>query len=86
MSDEEVRILDELTPADVGLDTVGNKIIRFEGFTDECWAAAFEEGKTADDLEEEIISDWAMSEETTGLTRQECGWWTPDIFYAVYYD
>lgn len=67
MSDEEARILDELTPADVGLDTLGNKIIRFEGFTDDCWEAAFDGGKTADDLEDEIISDWAQREETTGL-------------------
>ncbi len=85
MSDEIETLLDSLTPADVGWDTVGDRIIRFEGFTDDCWDAAFEEEKTADDLEDEIISEWAKREETSGLTLVESGWWTPDIFYAVYH-
>ena len=86
MSDEESKLLDSLTPSDIGWDTVGDKIIRFEGFTDDCWDAAFGEGKTTDDLEDEIISDWAQREETAGLALLENGWWTPDIFFAIYYD
>ena len=86
MSDEGEKLLDSLTPSDIGWDTIADKIIRFEGFTDDCWDAAFEEGKTADDLEDEIISDWAQREGTTGLALLESGWWTPDIFYAVYHD
>lgn len=86
LSVEEESLLDSLTPADVGLDMIGGKIIRFEGFTDECWEAASDEGKTVVDLEEEIISDWAQRTDTRGLTLREWGWWTPDIFYAIYCD
>jgi hypothetical protein len=84
MSDEIEKLLDSLTPADTGWDTVANKLIRFEGFTDACWEAAIEEEKTVDDLESEIVADWGLREETRGLILLESGWWTPNIFYAVY--
>ncbi len=86
MSDEVEKLLDSLTSSDIGLESVGDKIIRFEGFTDDCWNAAFEEGKTVDDIEKEIISDWGDRVETAGLVLLESGWWTPDIFYSVYHD
>lgn len=85
MSVEIEKLLDSLTPDDIGWDTAEDKLIRFEGFTDYCWEAAIEDGKSVDDLEEEIISDWAQREETAGLVLLEIGWWTPDIFYAIYH-
>jgi len=84
MSEEEVKLLDSLSPSDIGWDTIAEKIIRFEGFTDACWEAAFEEGKAPEDLELEIICDWAKRGETRGLSLLESGWWTPDMFFAIY--
>ncbi len=86
MDDGQKTLLDSLTASDVGWNATGGRIIRFEGFTDDCWAAASDEGKTADDLGKEIIADWAQREGTAGLTLLESGWWTPDIFYALYQD
>lgn len=82
ISDE--RFLDTLTPDDVGYEVIGKRIIRFEGFTDECWVDAYKNGTTTESLEREIIRDWASRQETKELKLVEYAWWTEDIFYAIY--
>lgn len=76
--------MSSLTPSDVGWDIIGNKVIRYEGFTDDCWADVNGQGKMDSDLEEEIILDWSEREGTKGLNLVESGWLTPDIFYGIY--
>ncbi|MBX3289635.1 MAG: hypothetical protein KF855_09855 [Acidobacteria bacterium] len=83
-TDEVADFLDSLVPSDVGRTVIGDKIVRFEGFTDDCWESANENGKSRGDLEEEVIVDWAKRERQAGLTLLESGWWTLDLFCAIY--
>ncbi len=84
MRGSDAKFLDGLTTDDIGFDMVGKRVIRYEGFTDLCWEDAYERGKSVDDLEEEIISEWAQREGKQGLKLLESGWWTNDMFYAIY--
>lgn len=78
------RFLNSLTPEDIGCVVIGNSILRFEGFTDECWRDAIEKGKSCDGLRDEIVRNWDESEGAKGKTLTEDGWWTENIFYAIY--
>jgi len=78
------RFLNALTPGDVGFVVIGNRVLRFEGFTDECWDDAIQSGKTIEMLEVEILNEWSTQHETKSRRLIEGGWWTEDIFYAIY--
>lgn len=90
--DGEIRnLISDLTPEDVGTETVGDKVICFEGFTDACWVAHYQLkekgiGGTLEETESDILRIW---NERFG-TPTETGWQRggiegePDVFYAIY--
>ena len=77
-------LLDSLTPSDIGCVNLGSRMVRFEGFTDECWFDAVMLRKSRHSLETEILDEWFQAGETEGKQSIDNGWWTPDIFYAIY--
>jgi 2'-5' RNA ligase len=77
----------DLTVEDIGRQEFGYRgryLLRFEGFTDACWADADERGKSISDLETEIMEGWNAEEKPNGYEVQSSGWYNDDMFYAIY--
>lgn len=86
------RFLQELNPSDVGhKDLPDGTVLRFEGFTDECWQAHDERfGDEAEAgvaiVEKEILSDWGKRH--PGMRIMAFDWigspspWEECIFWA----
>jgi hypothetical protein len=83
LPDEIYSFLNDLTTDDVGTQQFGNYIVKFEGFTDMCWADAEKCGKSIEDLEKEILSQWQNEVGLWEYNPIEHGW-VGDIFYSIY--
>jgi hypothetical protein len=89
MENSQIELfVNSLSTDDVGFEKIGNKLIRFEGFTDACWEDAEQKGKTISQLEDEMISEWQSYHPEYKMI--EHGWThgsdfhTDTTFYAVF--
>ena len=91
--DEISDFVNSLTVEDVGHDFFGKSdefLVRFEGFSDQCWQDAEAKNKTVEDLETDMLEDWRQREENIKFKNIDSGWtdepdfYTETIFWAVY--
>lgn len=84
------NFLDDLTTDDIGEEQFNNFVVKFEGFTDECWYDVDEQGKCTESLETEMIDQWYEELQKKYANKDielvDSNWAGMDgnIFYAVY--
>lgn len=88
-------VINELNPGDVGFETRGNLVLKYEGFTDACWEDQVDKlgsDRAVDhaipQLETEILDGWAKA--LPGYKCVEHDWtdepfcWAETVFWAVF--
>ena len=83
---EIVDFVDSLDANEDGKDEFGRYLVRYEGFTEECYEGMEEECKTTDEIVVEILEDWDkanVSEYGSNLEMYTSDW-SGDVFYAIY--
>lgn len=96
LTDEIEEFLNELNPMEVGHEEVDDHWVYFEGFSEECWddferRLKIPQGQPGhvsciEDVGEEIKAQWIgeVAEMDPGAQLVDNGWWTDDIYYAVF--
>jgi hypothetical protein len=84
---EEVwDFIDSLLPDDTGEEKIGGLVVRFEGFTGECWDDAEKKGKSIGDLEREILREWygRHGKEISSAWLRDPEFGEDNVFWAIY--
>ena len=58
MTNKIEKLLNELNAGDIGQQEIDGYIVKFEGFTPDCWNYAEEENMTTADLETQMLDEW----------------------------
>lgn len=87
MTNEVQEFINKLNPKDIGEERIGNFIVAFEGFTDNCFDYLVENNLTIEEAEKFLIETWNKQFGTPIETswRNEIVTYTePNILYAIY--
>ena len=80
------KFVNELVPTDVGVDTVGEYVVHYEGFTDECNDG--HDDDSIDDVYAEVYQDFDDRQGQTAMARgvanDELGCGNNPVLYSVY--
>ncbi|MDD5474722.1 MAG: hypothetical protein PHU34_11350 [Candidatus Methanoperedens sp.] len=79
------EFIEDLNPDDVGREELSGYVIRFEGFTDECWQDAKNKKKNITMLEKEILQEWSKEGKLIRWGWKDVGsFGEPDVFFALF--
>lgn len=87
MTSEIQQFIDKLNPKDIGETKIGDYIVAYEGFTDNCFDYLVENGLTIEETEKFLVGEWNKQFGTpieSGWGNEIVTYTEPNILYSIY--